>query len=99
MLDYDDDGSMTDGPNNIDILRMIPGATLTDYDMGGSPYLRRKIQLLMHEYRDIFSYNNVKGNTMLVTHMNFLVHTEKWKSNPNRLPSRLISVDKHDALN
>ena len=42
---------------------------LTDYDMDGSPYLRQKIQLLMHEYRDIFSYN-VKDKAMSVPPMN-----------------------------
>ena len=72
ILDYDDDGSTTDGPSDIDISRMIHGAALTDYDMGGSPYLRQKIQPIMHEYRDIFSYN-VKGKDMLVPPMKFSV--------------------------
>jgi len=70
ILDYDDDESTTEGPNDIDISRMIPGAALTDYDMVGSPYLRRKIHLLMHEYPDILSYN-VKGKAMLVPPMQF----------------------------
>jgi len=72
ILYYYGDGSTTDGPNDIDISRMIPGAALTDYDIDGSPYLRRKIQLAMHEYRDIFSYN-VKGKAMLVPLIQFSV--------------------------
>ena len=39
ILDYDDDRSSTDGPNDIDVSLMNPGAALTDYDMSGSPYL------------------------------------------------------------
>ena len=38
ILDYDDDGASTDGPNDIDISQEL---ALNDYDMGGSPYLRR----------------------------------------------------------
>ena len=52
----------------------------------------------MEEYRDIFSYN-VKGKAMQVPPMQFTVFTDQWESNPNRLPSRHISVEKHDALN
>ena len=36
---------------------------------------------------------------MLVPPMNFSVQIDKWESNPNRLPSRHISVEKHEALN
>ena len=41
ILDYDDDGASTDGPNDIDISCMTQDPALTDYDMGGSPYLCR----------------------------------------------------------
>jgi len=98
ILDYDDDGTSVDGPNDIDISCMTQIPTLTDYDIGGSPNLRRRIQLLMHEYRDIFSYN-VKGKAMSVPPMKFSVNIDKWESTPNRLPSRHISVEKHEALN
>ena len=97
ILDYDDHDASTDGPNDIDISCMAQGHTLTDYDMVGSPYLRRKIQMLMHEYREIFSYN-VIGKAMLVPLMNFSVQRHKWELNRNRLPSRHISVEKHEAL-
>jgi len=39
LLDYDEDGSSSDGPNDIDISRMFPGAVNDDYYIGGSPYL------------------------------------------------------------
>ena len=52
----------------------------------------------MQEYQDIFSYN-VKGKAMQVPPMQFTVSTDQWESNPNRLPSQHISVEKHDALN
>ena len=46
----------------------------------------------------------MNNNTYLVTmstvrHLYNLVRSDKWESNPNRLPSRHISVDKHEALN
>ena len=81
ILDYDDDGTSMDGPNDIDISCMTQIPTLTDYDIGGSPNLRRRIQLLMHEYRDIFSYN-VKGKAMSVPPMKFSVNIDKWESTP-----------------
>ena len=36
---------------------------------------------------------------MLVPPINFSAQIDKWESNPNRLPSRHISVEKHEALN
>jgi hypothetical protein len=97
LLEYDDDGSSTDGPNDIDVTRMLPGAANNDYDIGGSPFLQGQIKILMGEYNDIFSYN-VKGKAMSVPPMQFSVNVEQWESNPNRLPSRHISVEKHEAL-
>ena len=51
----------------------------------------------MDEYNDIFSYN-VKGKAMFVPAMQFFVNVDQWESNPNRLPSPHISVEKHEAL-
>ena len=68
-----------------------------DYDLGGSFYLQEHL-ISSQEYQDIFSYN-VKGKAMQVPLMEFTVSTDQWESNPNRLPSRHISVEKHDALN
>ena len=98
MLEYEDDGSSADGPNDIDISNMLPDVRSMDYDLGGSSNLQQHLIALMEEYRDIFSYN-VKGKAMQVPPMQFTVFTDQWESNLNRLPSRHISVEKHDALN
>ena len=42
ILEYDDDGSSTDGPNDIDVTLMLHGAANNDnnnYDIEGSPNL------------------------------------------------------------
>ena len=90
MLEYEDDGSSADGPNDIDISNMRSNDNNMDYDLGGSSYLQQQLILLMQEYQDIFSYN-VKGKAMQVPPMQFTVFTDQWESNPNRLPSRHIS--------
>ena len=54
LLEYDDDGSSTDGPNDIDVTRMLPDAANNGYDIGGSPYLQSQFKKLMDEYYDIF---------------------------------------------
>jgi transposase InsO family protein len=98
ILEYADDGADMEGPNDIDVSRMLTGTPNDDFQLGGSPELQRQLRELIHEFGDIFSYN-VKGKAMDVPPMTFTVDTTKWETTANRLPSRLISVAKHHALN
>ena len=49
MLEYEDDGSSADGPNDIDISNMYPNACNIDYDLGGSFNLQQHLIALMHD--------------------------------------------------
>ena len=59
--------------------------------------IQLRIRDILHEFRDIFSYN-VKGKAMVVPPMTFTVDKVNWEASANRLPSRHISVEKHTAL-
>ena len=62
LLHHDDDAIDPDGPNDIDVSRMVPNGTANnDYTIGENPEFQTQIRQLLHEYGDIFSYN-VKGN-------------------------------------
>jgi len=99
LLQHDDDAIDPNGPNDIDVSRIVPNGTANnDYTIRGHPAFQRQIRPLIHEYDDICSYN-VKGKAMYVPPMTFTVATNDWKAPVNRLPSRLISVEKHAALN
>jgi len=88
-----------DGPNDIDVSRMLTGGGKNnDFTIGGSPELQLRIRDILHDFRDIFSYN-VKGKAMAVPPMAFTVDKVNWEAPSNRLPSRHISVEKHAALN
>ena len=54
MLEYEDDGSSTEGPNDIDISQMLRGNNNKDYDLGGSSHLQQHLIVLMSEY-NLFS--------------------------------------------
>ena len=92
MLEYEDDGSSSYGPDDIDISNVRPNDNSMDYDIGGSFYLQQHLISLLQDYQVIFSYN-VKGRAMQVPPMQFTVSTDQWESNPNRLPSQHISVE------
>jgi len=79
LLQHDDDAIDAEGPNDIDISRMVPGGqTNNDFTIGGSPEFQHKIWNLLTEYDDIFSFN-VKGKAMAVPPMHFKVHTDGWE--------------------
>ena len=73
LLQHDEDAVDPDGPNDIDVSRMIPNGTANnDYTIGGHPEFQKQIRQLLQEYDDIFSYN-VKGKAMSVPPMTFTV--------------------------
>ena len=51
LLDYDEDVSSSDGPNDIDISRMLTGAVNHDYDICRSPYLQPQIKQIIHDHQ------------------------------------------------
>ena len=87
-----------DGPNDIDVSRMITGGCKNnDFTIGGSPALQLRIRDKLQEFNDIFSCN-VKGKAMAVPPMTFTVNKVVWEAPVNRLSSGHISVEKHAAL-
>ena len=76
LLHHDDDDAINpDGPNDIDVSRMVPNGTANnDYTIGGLPELQKQIRQLLHEYDDIYS-DNVKGKGIFVPPMAFIVAT------------------------
>ena len=73
-----------DGPNDIDISRMVTGGqTNNDFTIRGSPEFQQQIRNLLTEYDDIFSFN-VKGKAMAIPPMHFTVHTDGWEVPANR---------------
>ena len=66
LLHHDEDAIDPDGPNDIDVSRMVTNGTANnDYTIGDNPEFQKQIRQLLHEYDDIFSYN-VKGKAMSV---------------------------------
>ena len=54
LLRHDDDAIDPDGPNDIDVSRMIPNGTANnDYTIGGHPEFQKQIRQLLNEYDDI----------------------------------------------
>ena len=71
LLHHDDDAIDRDGPNDIDVSRMVRNGTENnDCTIWGHPEFQKQIRQLLHEYDDIFSYN-VKGKAMSVPPMTF----------------------------
>jgi len=98
-LHHDEDVVDPDGPNDIDVSRMLTGGCKNnDFTIGGSPAIQLRIRDIFHKFSDIFSYN-VKGKAMADPPMTFTVDKVNWEASTNRLPSRHISVEKHVALN
>ena len=94
---HDEDAVDPDGPNDIDVSRMLTGGgNNNDFTIGGSPEIQLRIRDILHEFRDIFSYN-VKGKAMVVPPMTVTEDKVNWEA--NGLPLRHISVEKHAALN
>ena len=91
--DVDDIFFDMEGPNDIEISRMVPGGQPNnDFTIEGSPEFQQRIQKLLNEYDDIFSFI-VKGKAMAVPPMHFTVDTDGWETPANRLPSRHISFE------
>ena len=58
LLHYDEDSVDPDGPNDIDVSRMITGGCKNyDFTIGGSPALQLRIRDIRHEFNEMFSYN------------------------------------------
>ena len=56
-LHHDEDAIDPDGPNDIDVSRMVPnGQANNDYTIGGNPEFQQQIRQLLNEYDDIFSH-------------------------------------------
>ena len=87
LIHYDDDAIDPDGPDDIDVSRMVQNGTAdNDYTIGRHPAFQEQIRQLLHEYDDIFCYK-VKGKAMSVPLMTFTVAKNDWKVPANRLPS------------
>ena len=97
-MEYDDDCSSTDGSNDIDVTCCYQAQPITTMILADPFTYNSKSKKNLNEYNDIFS-SNVKGKAMYVPPMKFSINVDQWESNPNRLPSRHISVEKqHKAL-
>ena len=58
MSYYDKDAVDPDGPNDIDVSRMLTGGyNNNDFTIGGAPEIQLRIRDILHEFSDIFSYN------------------------------------------
>ena len=56
LLHHDDDAIDPDGPNDIDVSRMVPkGTANNEYTIGGHPAFQQQIRKLLHEYNDILA--------------------------------------------
>jgi hypothetical protein len=74
LLHHDDDAVDPDGPNDIDVSRMLTGGgNNNDFTIVGSPEIQLRIRDILHEFSDIFRYN-VKGKAMAVPPMTFTVN-------------------------
>jgi hypothetical protein len=79
LLHHDEDAVDPDGPNDIDVSRMLTGGgNNNNFMIGGSPDIQLGIRDILHEFRDIFSYN-VKGKAM-VPPMTFTVDKVNWEA-------------------
>ena len=77
---HDEDAVDPDGLNDIDVSRMLRGGyNNNDFTIGGSPEIQLRIRGILHEFRDIFSYN-VKGKAMDVPPMTFTVDKVNWEA-------------------
>ena len=56
LLHHDKDAVDSDGPNDIDVSRMLTGGgNNNDFTIGGSPKIQLRIRDILHNFRDIFS--------------------------------------------
>ena len=100
LIDHDDDAIDSDGPNNIDVSRMVPNGTANnDYTTGGRPGFQQQIRKLLHEYDDILSYN-VKGKAMSVPgDRQWPNHYTTWSpTTKQKTKSRAWTPDSHIAF-
>ena len=66
ILHQDEEAVDPDGPNDIDVSPMLTGGgNNNDFTIGGYPEIQLRIRDILHDFRDIFSYN-VKGQPMAV---------------------------------
>ena len=62
---------------------MLPGQTNDDFTLAGSVDLQKRKRKILHDYKDIFSFN-VKGKAMSVPPMEFTVDAVRWEAPANR---------------
>ena len=97
LLHHDEDAVDPDGPNDIDVSRMVTNGTANnDYTIGGNPEFQNKYDSY-YTNTTTFLVPTSKGRQCPYPRMTFTVATNDWEAPTNRLPSRHISVEKHAA--
>jgi hypothetical protein len=95
VFETEEDDEALDKADITDILSQEAEGDLT-IDIQGSPAMQKSLSTLVQLFKDIFS-TTVKGKSAKVPPLDFNVDAA-WETTANRLPSRLISPEKHLAL-